>query len=418
MTLYRWIAAFLAVVSLWGCSDWCSKDDGKENDDVLLLYSAGYNSLSNYLKMDIDDLKQGYVPTKNSGEDVLLVYTHVKSPSPIPALVRIYKNKHDAVVTDTLVVYEKGTVSASADQLGKVMNYVKDNFPAKTYGLIFSSHATGWLPAGYYTSSDKYENGEESKARLFSNQAYPSPVPYVAPEYDPSHPLTKSIGQDLVSGHSYEIELADFAEAIPMHLDYILFDACLMGGVEVAYQLRNVCDKVGFSQAEVLAEGFDYKTLTRHLFLADSPMPHKVCEDFYKYYESQSGLEQSATISCVDCGRLENLAQICGRLFSQYADQLKTLNPADVQRYFRSNYHWFYDLESILVEAGITDAELQELRAAIDECIIYKAATAEFIGISIDTFSGFSMFLPSNGGERLKEFYKTLDWNKATGLVR
>ena len=416
----RLIAAVLTMSVLCSCEKWFGREEVKDSDDVLLLYSAGFNSLSSFLKGDFNDLKKGYVPPKENGGDVLLAYMHVKnSDGSRPVLMRLYKDRDGVVVTDTLKVYEEGTVSASSVQLGQVLGYVRDNFPAKKYGMIFSSHATGWLPAGYYTHEEEYENGEFPKARLFSASGYPQPVPYRAPEYDPSHPLTKSIGQDAVGAMSYEIELADFAAAIPMHLEYILFDACLMGGIEVAYQLRNVCDKVGFSQAEVLAEGFDYTTLTNHLFLMEEPAPEKVCEDYFEYYDALSGIERSATVSCIDCGGLDRLAQVCGELFSSYSDRLESLDPGKVQRYYRSSYHWFYDLESILTEAGVTPAELVELQYALDGCVLYKAATPSFMGsFRIDTFSGFSMFLPSDGGDRLKQFYRTLDWNKATGLVK
>ena len=419
----KWPLFILMAFLFCACSEWLGLDKKKESDDVLLLYSAGNNSLSSFLKGDFNDLKKGYIPVQEKGGDVLLVYMHLKNSSSAPALMRLYKNKQDIVVTDTLVVYEKGTVSASARQMGDVLAYVKNNFPAKRYGMIFSSHATGWLPSGYYSNSDDYESGEFVPARRFSISGEPAPVPYKAPEYDPSHPLTKSIGQDVVQGEgeslSYEMELGDFAAAIPMYMDYILFDACLMGGIEVAYELRDVCGKMGFSQAEVLAEGLDYTTLTNHLFLNEEPMPERVCEDYFDYYNALTGIENSATISCIDCSRLGRLTDLCCDLFSLYYKQIETLNPSKVQRYYRSYYHWFYDLESILVEAGITDSELAQLHSALDECVLYKAATPAFMNsFQIETFSGFSMFLPSDGGERLKDYYMTLDWNSATGLVR
>lgn len=422
INICRWLTAVLAVMMLSSCSEWFCKEGDKDSDDVLILYSAGNNSLHSFLKGDFSDLKKGYVPTKSNGEDVLLVYMHSKGAE-TPVLMRLSKDKNQTLVTDTLVVYEQGTISASAPQLKKVLEYVRDEFPAKTYGMIFSSHATGWLPSGYYSNSDKYESGQMSLSRRFSVSGAPVPVPYTEPEYDPSIPMTKSIGQDVVSSDgatvSYEIELSDFADAVPMYLDYILFDACLMGGVEVAYELRNVCGKVGFSQAEVLAEGFDYTKLTKHLFLGERPMPENVCEDYFEYYDAQTGAERSATISCVDCSEMEPLAQVCSRLFSKYADQIAAVQPSKVQRYHRSSYHWFYDLESILVEAGISESELSELQNAINGCMIYRAATNKILGMfSVVTFSGFSMFLPCDGGPRLNEFYKGLEWNKTTGLVR
>jgi hypothetical protein len=116
---------------------------------------------------------------------------------------------------------------------------------------------------------------------------------------------------------------------------------------------------------------------------------------------------------------MEPLTKVCSDLFAKYASEIAAVNPSKVQRFYRSGYHWFYDLESILMVAGVSQEELKALRAAIAECVIYKAATPSFMQeFDINVFSGFSMFLPCNGGDRLREFYKTLDWNKATGLVR
>ncbi len=415
----RWIPAVLLVVALCGCEDWFGRNRKLEYDDVLIYYAAGYNSLSSYIKGDYNDLKKGYVPRDGNGEDVLLAYLHVKTSEPSPVLLRLYRDRQDKLVTDTLAIYDKTTISSSAEQLGAVLRSVNEKFPAKRYGMIFSSHSTGYLPAGYYTGSDEYEGERMARTGLSSASGGLNPVPYREPDYGSCTLLTKSIGQDAVGGESYEMELSEFASAIPMYMDYIMFDTCLMGGIEVAYELRNICGKIGFSQAEVLAEGFDYTKLTRHLFLNDVPKPEKVCEDYFLYYDALTGLERSATISCVDCSKLGPLAQVCSGLFSKYADSILQVDPRKVQRFYRSRYHWFYDMKSILVEAGADASELESLEGALNECIIYKAATPSFIGsFDIEVFSGLSMFLPSDGGDRLKEFYRTLEWNMDTGLVR
>ncbi len=373
-----------------------SRVETENQRKVLLLYSAGYNSLKDYLRSDFEDLKGGWLPGNNSTDDVVLVYTHTpvnngyKKPSS-PYLIRIYKDREGTTISDTLVTYAEGTISSSKEQLNTVLNYVKSKFSAGSYGMIFSSHATGYLPAGFYTNPNSY---------VFS----------------------KSIGQDRVdssgSSMSYEIDLPDFVDAIPMKLDYILFDACLMGGVEVAYELREKCDKVGFSQAEVLAEGFNYSSLTQHLIQNDEPNPQAVCEDYFEQYDKQSGVYRSATISLVDCRQLESLAELCKEIFASHREGLDNITPSKVQRFYRSNYHWFYDLESIIINAGASDAELSKLNSILEECILYKGSTPEFMQeFKIDIFSGLSMYLPCKGNNELDKFYKTLEWNKATGLV-
>jgi hypothetical protein len=94
-----------------------------------------------------------------------------------------------------------------------------------------------------------------------------------------------------------------------------------------------------------------------------------------------------------------------------------------VQGYFRYNRHYYYDLKDILVNAGISAEEEALLQRALDNCILYKAATPSFMlgssGFYINHYSGLSMYLPSMGSDYLDNYYRThLAWNQATRLVK
>ena len=417
------LAGLLTSLTVMSCELFVFNKTPDHYDKVMLLYSAGYNNLAGYLKGDIEELKRGALPTAKD-EDVVLVYSHFPSSSGYstptsPTLVRLTSQKDNSIKADTLIVFPEESISSSAGQLENVLSCVKEKFPAQSYGMIFSSHATGYLPAGYYQNPDDEDNLVEWSARPGFGLTV---VPYVEPEYDPSLPMVKSIGQDQVgvSGNylSYEINIHDFAAAIPMQLDYILFDACLMGGIEVAYELKDKAGKVGFSQTEVLADGFCYENLATHLLGNGLPDLTAVCTDYFNQYEVQSGVYRSATISLIDCSELDPLADLCKVLFAKYSEQISTLDHSKVQKFYRMGKHWFYDLESILINAGINDDELEELHAALDLCVIYKAHTPKFMNdFDIHTFSGFSMYLPSHGSDNLDTFYKKLKWNQDTGLV-
>lgn len=441
-TIIRTVTCMILMLAIYGCdhlnndfdidgggqdSENPNRVPGSYNRNVLILYSAGYNSLSEFLASDIQDLKSGWLPGNKTNDNVMLIYAHstkkyndYKTPTS-PHLVRLYKNSKGTVIADTLVTYPQGSLSTSAARLNEVLTYVNQKFPAKSYGMIFSSHATGYLPAGYYNNSLDYTF---EKLDMMGNGFFrdPFPVPYVEVEQDPSLPMVKSIGEDRhregSTNISYEMDLPDFAEAIPMKLDYILFDACLMGGIEVAYELKDKCSKIGFSQAEVLAEGLDYKTLTTHLLQNDEPDPQRVCEDYFKQYDSESGVYRSATISYIDCEKLDTLANVCRTIFSNHREELALISPSNTQRFYRSGKHWFYDLESIVRNAKATSEEIRSFKNALNQCVIYAAHTPEFmLEFRIYTFSGFSMYLPCNGGVELDKFYRTLKWNQATKLV-
>ena len=420
---YRYLTAALLLLVI-GVS--CRKDDfrtGNMDDSprsstagrvpqpvnrrVMLLYSAGYNSLSGYLRDDINDLSQGdFLPGNHIGDNVLLVFSrqpvyagNYTTPT-APALFRIYKDSSGEAIHDTLDVPGIGpdTVASSAETLNTVLQYIKNAYPGSTYGMVFSSHGTGWLPEDYFSHPEDYDGGGD----IWSVSAG-----------------KRSLGQDLVGTTSHEIEIRDLRNAIPMHLNYMIMDVCLMGGVEVAWELREVVDTIAFTQTETLAYGFDYEKMARRLLVPGEGGAVSAAKDYFAQYDVQTGQNRSATISALDLRHMDAMAEVCKDLFEKYRDVIATMNYNAVQHYFRFNKHWFYDLEDILVHAGITDEEHAQLTAAMDECILYKAATPYFLSIPIEHFCGLSMFLPSNGSAFLKGWYReNVSWNDATALVK
>ena len=66
--------------------------------------------------------------------------------------------------------------------------------------------------------------------------------------------------------------------------------ACLLGCVEVAWELRDMCDMIAFSPTEVLAGGFVYETLVKNLMAASKPDLEAVCRDYFEMRDSMDGL--------------------------------------------------------------------------------------------------------------------------------
>lgn len=391
--------------------------------NAFIIYSLGFNNLSGYLKEDINDIASGELPSHFKSDDLLLVFSHNTNGSytvnTSPVLTRIYKDRQGDVVRDTVLVLPKGTLSASTATMNKVLTYIKEEYPAKHYGMLLSSHGTGWLPAGYANSPSSFE----SRSMAYRRSATMAPVPYQEKEQADGMPMVKSFGcQNVSSSSTYEMDINDMADAIPMKLDYMIFDACFMGGIEVAYEFRDVCDRMVFSQTEILADGMDYKTMTTYL-LKEEPDLEGFCRNYFEHYNNLEGAYKSATISLVDCTALEPLAETCSTLFDELRGGITALqdNPSAVQRYYRSeypNFRWFFDIESIISNAGADAFQTAGLREALDRCILYKAATENFMNsFAIRNHSGLSMYLPYTGREYLNSFYKELEWNKATGLV-
>ena len=367
---------------------------------VMVMISAGYNSLSGYLSEDLKDLESGYIPEGTYfNADVLLVLARLPksagdyaSPS-APVLYRLWANRSGEVQRDTIQVWGGDTQLCTRETIHEALSTTQKKYPAQSYGVVFSSHGSGWLPPGYYTDPSKFE---PSSGSLWS---------------------LRSIGQDKTPTGGTEMSLEDFADAIPMHLDYCLIDACLSGCVEVAHALKGKADIVGFSPTEVLADGFDYKNITTHLF-ARPLDPVEVCREYFAYYNAQSGSSRSATITAVDTRKMDALEAVCKELFEAYRPILKTMSGGNVQGYFRYDRHYFYDLRDILVQAGISEQEKARLDAALSQFIVYQAATDYFLSIPLKRVCGLSMYLPSMGSTYLNKYYKeSISWNQATELV-
>lgn len=391
------------------------RDVTPEKAQVLVLYSAGFNSLCAALEDDVNDMKSGYLPLVGSMSKAVLVYSRRLSETGrytdrTPSyLIRLSVDGWGKVISDTLKTWPETDEAVSASTMTDVLETVKGLYPYASYGMVFSSHGSGWLPSGYY-----------STGKITAGTAGLQAVPYIDPNSDGSMPRVKSIGIDnITSRNTYEMEIETFAQALPMKFDYIIIDACLMGGIEVAYALKDKCDKLVFSQAEVLEDGLcDYTTLTQRVLKPVAPDLYNLCEDSYQHYKNQDDpIYRSLTISIIDCTRLDGLAESCKSLFSKYRNQISLVNAANVQGYFRSRKHWFYDLTDILRQSGVPEADMTDYNKAMSDCVLYNAATDTFINFDIRTHCGLSMYLPADGNSELDEFYKTLSWNKASGLV-
>lgn len=405
--------------------------------NVFVLYSMGFNDLASYLKDDIKDLLNS--PLMKGGRDVVLAFSHIAKPTgrypyfsleipTKPTLTKIYRGMDGSVQTDTLLVMDDSVVAASKEILTEVLSYAKENFDAETFGILFSSHASGWLPAGYLGHPDVFDPQDEDEDEdelipiaIQQRKRIPSFSPCSDDEI-----RVKTLG---VHYHTMEttseMEITDLAAAFPFKMDYVIFDACYMGGIEVAYELRNVTDKVMFSQTEILADGMDYKSVASYVFAEDGPDLEGFCQRYYDHYNSQSGSYRSGTISLIDCNMLEPLAQTTRDLFDKHRAGLALLEQTrEVQKYYRGTFQrWFYDFGDIIEKCGISEQERIQFNEKLDDAVIFKAATPFFMngfnGFKIEHHSGLSMYLPFiENRPYLHGYYKTLEWNKATGLIQ
>ncbi len=461
------ITSLWALLLLAGMLSSCSKEASRDRRAHVMM-SFGFNNLSSYLTEDISEMESGYIPGDSKKDNLLFVYSHkVKrgySTPTSPVLFRVYKDRRGSIVRDTLLRLDAGSIPNSAENISRVLNFVRDNYHPGSVGVLMSSHGTGWTPPGYCSSPDSYENSAANGSSGGStddgislwgtdrsekeNEGNPREsvweegdniVPYSPAENFPPVKGTraetgllpvKSFAATITDNAgkvAYETELKELAKGIPYKLSYIIFDACYMGGVEVAYELRDRCRWLCFSQTEILAYGMVYSEMISQLLGGETPDVEAVCRSYYDQYNAQTGYMQSATISMVDCSKLYLLARLCREFFSSHTININACDSKALQKFFRDTsdgykQRWFYDLLSIVKASGASEEELQTFNAVLDICVPYKGATPEFMvgygGFEINCFCGLSMYLPYPDRSYLNTYYKTLGWNTATDLVK
>lgn len=392
----------------------------REHIRAHVMMGFGFNNLSSAISQDIKDLSQGYVPGNAVDDNYLFVYSHLSNGNyktkTSPCLERIYKDTDGNIVKKKLLEFERGTIACEGERIREVLEFLQQKYPEiESFGILVSSHGTGWTPPGYCASgySDDIEWQWAASSSLYQSREY---------LYNPT-PGVKSIGYQVTAVNpitAYETDIRDFARSLPFFLDYIIFDACFMGGVEVACEFRDKCNFVVASQTEILSDGMDYTTMISDLLEGNRADLVSLATNFFNHYDLSSE-NRSATISVVDCSKLGTLAAVCRNLFRNYDISKDNVDASKLQKYFHHPEHaWFYDLYSIVQAAGASETELSDLQWALDECILYKAATPTFAlyGFPIDTHSGLSMYLPEKERTQLNSYYKELTWNKLTGLLK
>lgn len=368
-------------------------------NNVVIIFQAGYNDLSGALATNIDfNLREARLPDANSS-NAILIFSHCAKYEPShdsqdpgyirsadyitptePVLIRAYSQK-GSVVLDTIQNYSADFDAVIPENMTTILNDIATLFPADHYGMVYSSHGTGWLPAQNYRT--------RSVGASF-------------------HEKTENI---------IETDICQFIKAIPMHLDYMIFDACYMGSVEVAYQMRNCCDRIVASVTEMPSKGIDYTLLPQRLLGSKVPDLEQVCRDF------MSNTSIGGAIALYDCSALDSLAIEVQHLIMKNrarTDSLRTYDRkrAQVQHYSNVKvYDYFYDLRDIFSKAGIED--LSALDKALKKVVVYEDHTKAFkySSIYLDDCHGISMNLPHPSDSTVNAYYRTLDFNKATNWV-
>ncbi|MBR5844282.1 MAG: hypothetical protein IKY75_06855 [Bacteroidaceae bacterium] len=366
------VACCMAVMSCVLPSDEPEFKPSQDAKHTSLVYMMADNNLGYVYHFDdsnIYDMCRALIDKNVNGR--LMIMLSQKNSS--PKLLEILTNENGECSIDTLKVYD-GCLTTDTATLGQVIRDVREISPTDSHGLIVWTHANGWLPQYYF---------------------------YKAPAKAPS-----SIGLEGTEQRTMDLDM--FAKTLqPYHFDYIIFDACLMACVEVAYELRNVCDYIVATPTETMGAGFPYYDIVPMIF-ADTIDYVGIAKAYEKKYIKPAGEQGSITL--IETKYLDELADVCKQIVTGRDADIAAIRKTALQAYDRKTPHLYYDLDHYMMQLA-DENQYALLQEALNKVVPYKAASSTFLGISIWHYSGLSSYIPGVVNDKVViNYYRSLQW--------
>lgn len=383
----KWLYTLLMIV-LAACSNEIPEQQpAKRSGRTVLAYLISNNkagSLDTYLRDNVIDM---YAALGNMKEScaLLVFYRPYTDDTPLgyPTLMSFYADgrgniNNVAALTGAELTFDavchvaqkkeytmNSQIATDPAVMKEVFTDMQTVAPSDSYGLILGSHATGWMKG----------NSVQSKA----------------------------FGDD----GGYHIDIPDLANVLKKSfsekLDFVLFDACMMGTAEVGYELKEATSHCIASVMETPVYGFPYDRILPYLYTENIDYS-AVCHEFMSFNKANN---LWGTCAVMDCSQMENLASAVKAKLSEWQDALSSVSMQNVQQYGVNSYKYFsYDVLDFFRElggkSGVAETDLNEAIASIqtvlNEAVIAKECIPNPSNSSFRVdearFCGIGMYIP------------------------
>ena len=404
MQMKKWLYTLLVIV-LAACSNEIPEQQpAKRSGRTVLAYLISNNkagSLDTYLRDNVIDM---YTALGNMKESctLLVFYRPYTGDAPLskPTLMSFYADgrgniNNVAALTGSELTFDavcriaqkkeytmNSQIATDPAVMEEVFTDMQTVAPSDSYGLILGSHASGWMKG--------------------------TSVP------------TKAFGDD----DGYNIDIPDLADVLKNSfsekLDFVLFDACMMGTAEVGYELRETTSYCIASVMETPVYGFPYDQILPYLY-SENVDYSAVCHEFISFNKTK---DVWGTCAVMDCSQMENLASAVKAKLSEWQDALSSVSMQNVQQYGVNSYKYFsYDVLDFFRElggkSGVAETDLNEAIASIqtvlNEAVIAKECipnpSNSSFRVDETRFCGIGMYIPKEVNDYVPDNISWNNWN-------
>lgn len=390
----------------------CSNDNDDSNSvksRTVMVYFNAENNLSSFAAEDFEELVEG---SKDLADNCnLLVFVDAMS-NPV-----IYKVKNGE--KEVLKSYETDIDASDKDNMLEVFQTMVAACPADEYATVFWGHGDGPIIS--------------KSPHLSTNENEPT-----------------SYGADHNSNKSYDFEdetwidipeLASVMKQLPKQ-EFILFEACCMQNIEVAYELRHSTKYIIGATSETPSFGAPYQTTTKIFGYSDVESACKMIVDDYQGNNNQweewrrRYKINNVCMSVIKTAEMESLLTATKEALNTISGskplEVSTTFPADSHEatsciyYYKTDgeingYPILYDMNDVMLH-NLSAADYKNWKDVFDKVVIYRPNTGDirdtgncdwFGGdtydtfiittknfrsfyLSDETFGGVSMFFPKS----------------------
>ena len=387
------VCTMFILLSMTSCRQF-NMEDATHYTRTVMVYMAADNNLSystsSFARQDLDEMigAAGDIPSNCR----LIVYI---DDTKLPRILSITQQEGRRPMAKVVHEYDTEHNSADADTLRSFVEWTTDNYPSKSYGLVLWSHGDAWMPS--------------------------------------KSPAQRAVCLDSEASSWMEIdELADALEKCHQ-MDFILFDACFMQCIEVAYELRHTARYIIGSPAEIPAPGAPYHRIVKAMF-TPSNNAQEIVEQYYQeyseekitipgYYDESYGV----CLSAIDCQQLHSLAEATRAMLSKYINTQSEIDLKDVQRYYlytTDSHPYMYDMNGYMRVLLTDEKDYRYWASTFDDAVPYRRSTthwySDYTGkemVDMENYGGVSCYVPRNNPNRTKlnEAFRNTSWHDAAG---
>jgi len=357
------------------------------------VYMVADNNLDYYAAENVKKIEDNF--PLDAINDIYVYIDRNKHAKPShPYLLRISRmDKSSNGPHSAIIAVYKEQNSSDPNVLKKILGEVLEHCSmnnSRLSNIILWSHGSGWLP----------------KNALNNDNA-------ISPQ---------SFGEDNTNENNQEamdeMDILDLAKVFERHhFDLLIMDACFMGSIEYAYELRHNFDHLILSPSEILATGFPYDQITSDLTSNDTD-PIGIASKFCNYYSNQKNALQSATMTVVQTKHIAELAHYMKPIYHNYKIG-RAESILAIPQYDRTLSHFFFDLKKF-VDFNLNNKTDGCFNDLWNRVVLYYGHTDRmFSSLDLNDTNGLSVYIPNDYEKRaqLHEYYRDLSWAKDSNAL-